>query len=257
VNEIDHNGKNIIDNIYVLAKLKGITIKALEEKCDLGQGYLSRIKRQGDGTSMPVVTVEKIAKELECSIGQLLYYNFSVRNEEEAYYMMLIRKLENDTENGRLLWSNVYFQFDDDERQIVYPENIANHPLKAILRRVWVEKHTDKEGKERSEGYGYCSFIDEDIGIGQSYVSFAYSCFLDNDVELYLLFSGEFEEPAELIMVKNDTVYPLCGNINDDCNCGDYMFCDLGHIIHNTTDCKPHLTDEIKKILNDYVFDEK
>lgn len=252
---INHNDKNVIENIYALAKLKGITIKTLEERCDLGQGYLSRIKRQGDGTSMSVATVEKIAKELGCGMSSLMYGEYSVMNEEEMYYKMLIDKLKDDTNIGKLLWRNVDFQFDDNERKIVYPENIENHPLRAILNKVSIEEFTDKDGKKRCEGYGYNGYLSlfDDDPSEYLFCDLGYYCDLDMETKIYLFRSPDDYELGELIMAHNNKIYHLCGNIYKD-NIYQNDICCLMDTVMTKIDLEPHLTEDIKKILDGYVY---
>lgn len=98
------NKKLCMDNIYAIAKDKGIKIGDLERKAGLSAGYLSKLSKEGN-TAVPAIdSLLVIAQTLGVSLDSLLSVQYSELNKEEKYFAAFIDKLTVGTELGKLTW---------------------------------------------------------------------------------------------------------------------------------------------------------
>ena len=98
------NKKLCIENIYALAKTKGIRIGDLEEKAGVSKGYLSRINRD-DSTSIPTIDLlASIADQLGVGIDFLVNYPIGAMTPNEDLVYQFIDKLIVATYTNKVDW---------------------------------------------------------------------------------------------------------------------------------------------------------
>lgn len=96
--------KRCIDNIYALAKAKGLKIGDIEEKAGVSKGYLSRINKE-DSTSIPTVDLlASIAEQLGVGIDFLVNFPRGTLSPNEEFVYQFIDKLMRGTIAGKLEW---------------------------------------------------------------------------------------------------------------------------------------------------------
>ena len=96
--------KLCMDNIYAVAKDKGIKIGDLERKAGLSAGYLSKLSKEGN-TAVPAIdSLLVIAQTLGISIDALVSVEHKKLNKNEKYLEAFINKLIRGTESGVITW---------------------------------------------------------------------------------------------------------------------------------------------------------
>ena len=96
--------KRGIENIYALAKAKGLKIGDIEEKAGVSKGYLSRINKE-DSTSIPTIDLlASIAEQLEVGIDFLVNYPIGTISPNEEFVYQFIDKLTTATTAGKMEW---------------------------------------------------------------------------------------------------------------------------------------------------------
>lgn len=96
--------KRCIENIYALAKEKGLKIGDIEEKAGVSKGYLSRINKE-DSTSIPTIDLlASIAEQLGVGIDFLVNFPRGVLSPNEEFVYQFIDKLMRGTMAGKLDW---------------------------------------------------------------------------------------------------------------------------------------------------------
>lgn len=96
--------KTCMDNIYAIAKDKGIKIGDLEKRAGLSTGYLSKLSKEGNTAVPGIETLSTIADALGVSIDYLISVNYKGLNQDEKYFSAFIEKLIKGTESGRIAW---------------------------------------------------------------------------------------------------------------------------------------------------------
>ena len=96
--------KRCIDNIYALAKSKGLKIGDIEEKAGVSKGYLSRINKD-DNTSIPTVDLlASIAEQLGVGIDYLVNFTVGSMTPNEELVYQFIDKLTFATYANQIEW---------------------------------------------------------------------------------------------------------------------------------------------------------
>ena len=93
-----------LNNIYALAKERGIKIGDLEESAGVSKGYLSRVAKPDYQGSPPIEMLDAAAKQLGVGIDYLVNYSPDAFSESEQFVMRFIDKLARQTEAGKLEW---------------------------------------------------------------------------------------------------------------------------------------------------------
>lgn len=203
--------KRCIENIYALAKEKGLKIGDIEEKAGVSKGYLSRINKE-DSTSIPTIDLlASIAEQLGVGIDFLVNFPRGVLSPNEEFVYQFIDKLMRGTVAGKLDWvveTDGILRADTDAP-------VAN-PLVHVTKdfsdevNMWYDTHT------------YTSAIYSDGGvivIGNCYhavlPSTRITVFL-NSVRYYVpvegggTFSSTKDEDVIEVYLVTDGVKPLC-----------------------------------------------
>ena len=93
-----------IDNIYILAKERGIKIGDLEETAGVSKGYLSRIGKDGNTAVPSIEFLSSIADQLKVSVDYLVNYRVFEPTEGEAFLLKFLDKVLHRTICGKLEW---------------------------------------------------------------------------------------------------------------------------------------------------------
>lgn len=93
-----------IENIYALAKKKGLKIGEMEEKAGVSKGYLSRINKEDSTANPPIDLLVSIADQLDVSVDFLIGYANSDLSENEDFIFKYVDKLLKKTNEGKLEW---------------------------------------------------------------------------------------------------------------------------------------------------------
>lgn len=117
------NKNRIIENIYFLAKEKGLKMGDIEKNAGVSPGYLSRINKN-DNTSIPGVDLMYyIAQQLEVSVDTLLAAKYEQMTRADKYALDFIQKVIDDTRNEKIDWEQLsaYKLRTDAELEYMYP----------------------------------------------------------------------------------------------------------------------------------------
>lgn len=96
--------KRCIDNIYAIAKAKGLKIGDIEEKAGVSKGYLSRINKE-DSTSIPGIDLlASIADQLGVGIDYLVNFPRDTLTPNEEFVFQFIDRLAKQTTAGKMDW---------------------------------------------------------------------------------------------------------------------------------------------------------
>lgn len=117
-----------IENIYVLAKERGIKIGDLEEKAGVSKGYLSRINKEGNTSIPSIELLDSIAEQLGVSVDYLINYRMFEPTEGEAFLLKFLDKVMHRTICGKLEW-----QCENDGVVREDSASPVNNPLVSIV----------------------------------------------------------------------------------------------------------------------------
>lgn len=116
--------KLCMENIYFLAKEKGIKIGDLEKVAGLSTGYLSKLSKEGNTAVPGIDSLLEIASTLYVSIDALVSIDFKVLNSNEKYFAAFIEKLIRGTDSGKVTWEiegGAYLNSNDTGENFVHP----------------------------------------------------------------------------------------------------------------------------------------
>ena len=125
--------KTCMDNIYAIAKDKGVKIGELEKRAGLSTGYLSKLSKEGNTAVPGIESLSMIADALEVSIDYLISVNYRGLNNDEKYFSAFIEKLIKGTESGKIAWEMegaVYLNSNDTGEDFVHP---LFQPLPSVI----------------------------------------------------------------------------------------------------------------------------
>ena len=95
--------ETFLNNIKVLAKSKGISLKDVESKAGVSQGYFSKVAKE-DGPTPSIIVVARVARTLEVLIDTLLTAKLPERSMEDEEMLSLLSDIYSDTTDGTLKW---------------------------------------------------------------------------------------------------------------------------------------------------------
>ena len=101
------NKTAVLNNIYTLAKNKGMKIGELEEAAGISTGYLSKLKSD-DSRSVPGVEILlNIALQLGVTLDVLICSDIEALNADERFIMLFINDLLKKTDAGKMGWQKL------------------------------------------------------------------------------------------------------------------------------------------------------
>lgn len=196
------NKELCINNIYNLAKKRGIKIGDLEEKAGVSRGYLSRINKP-DGASPAIETLASIAEQLGTSLDYLVYCATDSLSVNGIMILDFVEKLLADTSLRKLEWTRDPF---DSLTKQSYSKFELFHPL--------LDEQIDEDdsfGGHWIYSYEFRSLFDQRAYIAGD----CYHAQLDYNASVYLMIvdshQAEFQGiNYELYLLVGKTVKPLC-----------------------------------------------
>ncbi len=93
-----------INNIYALAKEKGIKIGDLEEGSGMSKGYLSRVAKPDYQGSPSIEMLDAVARQLGVGIDFLVNFDPEALSANEQFVMQFVDKLSTLTEAEKMEW---------------------------------------------------------------------------------------------------------------------------------------------------------
>ena len=112
----------VIENIYDLAKEKGIKIGELEQKVNVSPGYLSRLLKDDNKGTISAEQLWKISEILGTTMDLLVGYRNEGLTENEKKIIGFLDKLSFKTEKSEIAWEML-------TPMIKEPSYIIAHPL--------------------------------------------------------------------------------------------------------------------------------
>ena len=96
--------KRCIENIYAIAKRRGVKIGELEEKAGVSKGYLSRINKDDNNAIPSIELLDSIAGQLNVGIDYLVNFSDAELSPNEQFVYQFIDGLMRKTLSGKLDW---------------------------------------------------------------------------------------------------------------------------------------------------------
>ncbi|MER2151307.1 MAG: helix-turn-helix transcriptional regulator [Candidatus Limivicinus sp.] len=134
-----------LNNIYALAKERGIRIGDLEESAGVSKGYLSRVAKPDYQGSPSIEMLDAVAQQLGVGIDFLVNFSPDAFSESEQFVMRFIDKLATQTAAGKLEWlyeTEATLTAEDDSR--------VDNPLVRPVRKYSEERKQQRDTHEYS-----------------------------------------------------------------------------------------------------------
>ena len=213
----DYSTKRLIDNIYYLAREKGLKISDIEnikitegdeEKNLFSPGYFSRLQKSDTPTAIGADKLKKIADKLETTMDMLVNFDYTGNTPTENLVANFIKKLVSDTKLDRIHWD--YISSDYIDR---IESGTAGHPLFKPEEYTTLDIY-DRQVSDCKYVYQSSFFPDEKFSIAGD----CYSAKISDISEVYLMkISSETRREhlcgnlfLELYLVKGTSVNGIC-----------------------------------------------
>ncbi len=243
--------KTCINNLYFLAKKRGIKVGELETACGASTGYLSRLKQE-DSTTVPGIEFLALAaQKLNVSVDALIGFDFSAATPNEEYLHDFIDKVVTRTESEDLVWEED--AYGDVSTFPVNEEGESLHPLFSSFF----------EGKmlERKYESKFRPTFPDFFPVGM------FKCPLSSDKKLYLVEvmhdelphggMGEWTELELYIIGPHHSVSPVCHTVNDEKGALDDDLHRLYDMVQESV-THPHVSPDVKSAIDEFmsIFDD-
>lgn len=93
-----------INNLYILAKKKGIRICDLETSCGVSIGYLARLRKDKNNSLPGADFLVRAASLLETSVDSLLFFDYHAATDTEIYLHLFVSRLSLDSLSEKIIW---------------------------------------------------------------------------------------------------------------------------------------------------------
>jgi len=93
-----------INNLYILAKKKGIRICDLETSCGVSVGYLARLRKDKNNSLPGADFLVRAASLLETSVDSLLFFDYHLATDTEIYLHLFVSRLSLDSLSEKVIW---------------------------------------------------------------------------------------------------------------------------------------------------------
>ena len=240
-----------VENVYELAKLRGMKIKDLETGCGVSVGYISRL-RQGEKNVAPGADfLLAVAKRLSVSVDALLTCDFVHATGSEVDTMHYLDKLLRETQARKLSWQEDLGGYLDTIP--VNSDGSTPHPL-----------YVSTAGISEKPVINYHSMFH--AGLFDLVPVKVYGCVFPGNRTLYLVqvwntgdnpaSPGEWEE-LELVMTGRDILDPVpLAHTNHDQPARLDPLMDLLFDAVQDAAAMPELTPEARTIIREYLEKE-
>ena len=242
----EFNKKILLDNIAFLLKENSMMIGDLESQAGVSTGYISRLAK--DEKAKPNIDfVVRTASIFGVSIDMLLNFNITVLAAKDKYIAAFLRRLIEDTLNGKFGWNRELGHV-LKQKTFIYDEN-ETHPL---FSKIFIadERETDcPYPVERN------AFVSHSYGENTRIMDDCYNLELQPGVYLYYMdifdISKDFEFCQEIWMVKpkNEKFY-IC-SAKDNLLLRDVIM-ELGTAIRENLK-HPIINNDVKSVIDDYM----
>lgn len=219
--------KLCMDNIYAIAKDKGIKIGELEKVAGLSAGYLSKLSKEGNTAVPGIESLSLIAQTLGVSIDALLSVDYKVLNDDEKYLMAFIEKLIRGTESKMLAWEiegGAYLSTNNTGESLNHPlfirvpsavESPVTGDLVECVYNVYQSRFLQYDDVRGFENCYHCDLGEKGDKLYMMKLSLGNKNYpakeLDFDELVRRNGYDEFHEEVELYLVnKLEKVNPLC-----------------------------------------------
>lgn len=243
--------KTCINNLYYLAKKRGIKVGELESACGASNGYLSRLKQEDNTTVPGIEFLSLAAQKLSVSVDALIGFDFSAATPNEEYLHDFLDKVVLRTESDDLVWEE-----DPDGDNSTFPVNEEGTSLHPLFRS-WFE-----DGDLHREYVStFRPHFPDFFPVGM------FKCNLTGDKKLYLvevmhdqLPHGSLSEWTELevyIIGPHHEVSPVCHTVNDEKGVLDDDLKRLYDAVQESV-THPHFSQDVKTTIDEFMslFDE-
>jgi len=247
------NKKQCINNIYMLAKKKGIKIGELEETAGVSKGYLARINKDDSNSVPSIELLDSIASRLKVGIDFLVNFSDTELSPNEQFVYQFIDGLMQKTLSGKLDW--LY-----ETQSILDADNDApvKNPLVSITKNYaddadeWYDTHVYRSGIygdswTNIDGNCYYTEIKTNNGFTSSTVYLNKVRY--NDPSVGSIFN---EIPAiEVYLVSDGDIHPICSTY--------YVTESLANAINNLYDAVASVPSRItldpkaRKTMKDFI----
>lgn len=236
-NEKIYSNKKLKKNLDYLLRNKGITKKALESELGIGEGYLSRVTRDGVIHEPSVHLMKNLSDKLGVTIDALLYQDIKIEEERiksDNNTMKLMDKLIQETKLLELRWDNFDLTpYGHDARSIetdLYYYRSFDEGI-SVFESKYGRKYENIRGNESKAWYAYLN-----NGTYVIFVNLKYS-------------SGE--EFLELYLNNDGKGYPICSSGFGNYNIDIYL--------ENLYNCINYDVEEsiVNKLIEDYLEKDK
>ena len=95
-----------INNLYILAKKKGIRICDLETSCGVSVGYLARLRKDKNNSLPGADFLVRAASLLETSVDSLLFFDYHAATDTEIYLHLFVSRLSLDSLSEKVVWKH-------------------------------------------------------------------------------------------------------------------------------------------------------
>ena len=232
-----YSNKKLKKNLDYLLRNKGITKKALELELGVGEGYLSRVTREGATQEPSVQLMKNLSDKLGVTIDVLLYQDIKIEEERiksDNNTIKLIDKLIEQTKSLELRWDNFNLTpYGHNARSIetdLYYYRSFDEGI-SVFESKYGRKYENIRGNESKAWYAYLN-----NGTHVIFVNLKYS-------------NGE--EFLELYLNNDEKGYPICSNGVGNDNIDIYL--------ENLYKCINYDVEEsiVNKLIEDYLDKNK
>lgn len=236
-NKTVYSNKKLKENLDYILKKKGITKKALELELGVGDGYLSRLTREGAIQEPSVHLMKTLSDILGVTIDALLYQDIRIEEEKikgDNKIIKLIEKLVEETKSLELKWNDFDLApYGHNARSIetdLYYYRSFEEGI-SVFESKYGRKYENIRGNESKAWYAYLN-----NGTNVIFVNLKYS-------------SGE--EFLELYLDNGEKGYPICSsgfeNYNIDIHLEDLYNC----INYDVEECI------VNKLIEEYLEEDR
>ena len=232
-----YSNKKLKKNLDYLLRNKGITKKALELELGVGEGYLSRVTREGATQEPSVQLMKNLSDKLGVTIDVLLYQDIKIEEDKiksDNNTIKLIDKLIEETKSLELRWNN-------------FDLTPYGHNARSIETDLYYYRSFDEGISVFESKYGRKY---ENIRGNESKAWYAY---LNNGTHVILvnLKYSNGEAFLELYLNNDEKGYPICSNGFGNYNIDIYL--------ENLYKCINYDVEEsiVNKLIEDYLDKNK
>ena len=237
-----------INNVYFLAKARGVKIGELETACGVSAGYLSRLRQAEKNSAVGADFLLAVSEHLNVSVDALLTFDFQSAADAEIDLHRYLEKLTRETRSRNLSWQ---------EDLAGYPDTVLFDPNGRVIHPLYFNIPEISDYIPRYHSMFRLAANVTPIGV--------YCCPFPGERSLYLV-ETEFQdedsanpEPGyelELVMTSHglDDPVPLC---HTRCDAVTRLDQDMNHLLDAVQDSalRPLLTPEAESIIRDYLAD--